>query len=127
MQLRAIRKEGRGLEPISKTEGEQTFFLPVSLCILLNDNIYISVPPTLPNVALVFLHFFRYVELQGIEKILSLCCKKEYSVCENFGTQTVLISVFELLDLAPPPFLCFLSSNLSSFCVEGRGFVDISH
>jgi hypothetical protein len=120
LQLRAyIRKEGRGLEPISKTEGEQTFFLPVSLCILLNDDINISVPPTLPKVALGFLHFFRYVELQGIEKILSLSCKKEYSVCENFGTQTVLIAVFELFDLAPPPFLCFLSSNLSYLCVVG--------
>jgi hypothetical protein len=83
---------------MSMKAGEKTPFLHVPLCILFllfHDVINISVPPTLPKVALGFLHFFRYVELQGIEKILSLSCKKEYSVCENFGTQTVLIAVVE--------------------------------
>jgi hypothetical protein len=31
-----------------------------------------------------------------------------------------------ILDLAPPPFFCFLTSNLSSLCVEVWGFADIS-
>jgi hypothetical protein len=52
--------------------GEKTPFLHVPLCILFNDDINISVPPTSPKVAMGFLHFFRYVDLQGEEKGLKV-------------------------------------------------------
>jgi hypothetical protein len=53
--------------------GEQASFLLSCYALSLrNDDRNISVPPTLPKVALGFLHFFRYVELQEAEKGLKV-------------------------------------------------------